>query len=264
MRLREPRFKPSRRVKSGGSATVAATVRGVVAEVLAIAREMLRIPAGIYMTVAEVAGAWTLTAWRFALPVMQVLWRQAVRLFRVAEREVTPVRAALAVAGVTALALALSQFADYRTIAIGTTDYVGVDQIAPAPEAAGARATAGSAHAWLGLPLAIAALVAVAACARGNGRAAWWLAPIGLATVAISLIVDAPKGLDEGSAAIAYEGAEASLLGGFWVQLACGVLLVALAPLIAGLLRGDEGTGAHARWRRRLPFGRMPAGEAGG
>jgi hypothetical protein len=264
MRLREPRFKPSGRAKSGRSAAPAGTAQAVATEVLAIAREMLRIPAGIYMRVAEAAGAWTLAAWRFALPLLKALWREAVRLFRLAEREVTPLRAALAVAGITALALALSQFADYRTISIGTTEYSGVDQIAPAPEAEGARATAGSAHAWLGLPLAIAALVAVAAAARGNRRAAWWLAPIGLVTIAISLIVDAPKGLDEGAAAIAYEGAEASLLGGFWVQLACGVLLIALAPLIAGLMRGDEGRGAPVRWRRRLPFGRVPAREAGG
>ena len=63
---------------------------------------------------------------------------------------------------------------------------------------------------------------------------------------------------------MAYQGAEASLLGGFWVQLACGVLLVALAPLIAGLMRGGEGSGASASLRRRLPFGRVRTGEAGG
>jgi hypothetical protein len=264
MRLREPRFKPSRRADSDGSTPLAGTARGVAAELLAIAREMLRIPAGIYMQAAEIAGAATLAAWRFAWPVLKALWRQAAVLLRVAEREITPLRAALGVAAVTAVALALSQFADYRAIAISTTDYVGLDQIAPPPEAEGTRATAGSAHAWLGLPLALATLVVVLACARGSRRAAWWLAPIGLATVAISLIVDAPKGLDEGATAVAYEGAEASLLGGFWVQLACGVLLVALAPLIAGLMRRGEGSGAAARWRRRLPFGRVPAGEAGG
>ena len=264
MRLRKPRSKPSRRADSGGSAPLAGTARGVAAELLAIAREMLRIPAGLYMRAAEYAGAATLRAWRFAWPFLKALWRQAVRVFRVAEREVTPLRAALGVAAVTALALALSQFADYRSIAIGTTDYVGVDQIAPPPEAPGETTSAGSSHAWLGLPLALAALVAVAACARGNRRAAWWLAPIGLVTIAISLIVDAPKGLDEGDAAVAYQGAEASLLGGFWVQLACGVLLVALAPLIAGLMRSGEGSGAFASLRRRLPFGRVRTGEAGG
>jgi hypothetical protein len=51
---------------------------------------------------------------------------------------------------------------------------------------------------------------------------------------------------------VAYEGAEATLLGGFWVQLACGVLLVALAPLISGLL-GPSESGRTATWRRKLP-----------
>jgi hypothetical protein len=271
MRLNKPRSKPSRRADSGRSTALAGTLRRVAtegrrtaAELLAIAREMLRIPAGFYMRAAEIAGAATLAAWRVIWPVLKALWRQAVRLFRVAEREVTPLRAALAVAAVVALALAVSQFADYRNITIGTSQYVGVDEVAPAPEAPGETHSAGSAHAWLGLPLALAALVVVFACARGNRRAAWWLAPIGLVTIVISLVVDAPKGLDEGSAAIAYEGAEASLLSGFWVQLACGALLVALAPLIAGLQTGGAGRDLIAGWRRRLPFGRVPAGEAGG
>jgi hypothetical protein len=233
-------------------------------ELAAIVREMLRIPAGLYMSVAELAGAATLAGWRLAWPVLQALWRQAVRLFRVAEREVTPLRAALGVAAATAIALAASQFADYRSIAIGTTDYVGVDQIAPAPEAPGETHSGGSAHAWLGLPLALAALVAVFAAARGDRRGAWWLAPVGLITVAISLIVDAPKGLDEGDAAVAYQGAEASLLGGFWVQLACGALLIVLAPLIARLITADPGAERTGGRRRPLRLGRVPAGQAGG
>ena len=166
---------------------------------------MLRIPAGLYMRAAEAAGAATLAAWRFVRPWLLEAWRLTVKLFRLAEREVTPLRAALAVAAVTAAVLALSQFADYRSIAIGTPDYADVDTVAPAPEVD--SASAGSAHAWLGLPLALAALAVVAGCATGRLKTAWLLAPIGALTVAISLIVDAPKGLDEGSAAVAYEGA---------------------------------------------------------
>ena len=263
MRLRKPGSRPSERPVSDRSAALVGTARGVVREVLAIGREMLRIPAGIYMRVAERAGALTLAAWRFVWPLLQAVWRWLVAGFRVAEREVTPIRAALAVAALTAIALAGSQFADYRSISIGTAEYIGVDQVAPAPEVDQARASAGSAHAWLVLPLAIAALVVVVVCATGRRRVAWWLAPIGLITVAISLIVDAPKGLDEGSTAVAYEGAKASLLGGFWVQLACGVLLMALAPLIVTLLRPSEGAGASAPGRR-LRWARVPAGEAGG
>ncbi len=234
MRLRKPGSRPPGGPVSGRPAGLAKTARRVLSELVAIAREMLRIPVGLYMRAAEWAGRTTLAAWLFIWPLLQALWRFLVRLFRLAEREVTPLRAALAVAAVTAAALALSQFADYRSVAIGTADYAGVDSVAPAPEVE--EASTGSAHAWVGLPLALAALAAVGACAAGYLRAAWLLAPIGLITIAVSLIVDAPKGLDEGSAAVAYEGASASLLGGFWVQLACGVLLIALAPLIANLL----------------------------
>jgi hypothetical protein len=252
MRLRKPGSRPPEPAESGVREGRQSTLSGIILELVAIAREMLRIPAGLYMRIAEWAGAVTLAGWHFLRPLLQALWRLVVRLFRVAEREVTPLRAALAVAAAAAVALAAAQFADYRAIAIGTGDYVGVDTVAPPPEVTDARDAAGSAHAWLGIPLAVAALVVVFLCARGNRRAAWWLAPIGIATIAISLIVDAPKGLDEGSAAVAYQGAEASLLGGFWVQLACGVLLVALAPLISGLLAPGEAGRARA-WRRRVP-----------
>jgi hypothetical protein len=264
MRLRKPGSKPFGRPVSARLTGLAGTARGVGRELLAIGREMLRIPAGLYMRAAEAAGAATLAAWRVAWPLLQALWRRLLAGFRLAEREVTPIRAALAVAAVAAIALAGSQFADYRSIAIGTDDYIGVETVAPAPEVDEARASAGSAHAWLGLPLAVGALVAVLACARGNRKAAWWLAPIGLIVIAVSLIVDVPKGLDEGDAAVAYQGAEASLLGGFWVQLACGVLLVALAPIISGLLRSKAGGAPANGDRRRMPWARVPAGEAGG
>ena len=66
-------------------------------------------------------------------------------------------------------------------------------------------------------------MLAIAALARRSRslgavvrrrRLAIWLVPFGIAVLAISLAVDAPKGLDEGAAAIAYEGASASLLVG--------------------------------------------------
>ena len=261
MRLRKPGSKPSEASNSGGSGELLRTLGAILQELLAIAREMLRIPAGLYMRAAERAGAATLAAWRFTWPILVALERLAVRGFRVAEREVTPLRAALAVAAVAAAALGGSQFADYRSVAIGTADYVGVQAVVDPPPVD--TATAGSAHAWIGLPLGITGLVAVAACWRGSRRTAWLLALIGLIVVVVSLAVDVPKGLDEGDAAVAYEGASASLLGGFWVQLACGALLIALAPLIAVLLGRGDGSPAPAR-DRRVPFARVPASEAGG
>ena len=51
--------------------------------------------------------------------------------------------------------------------------------------------------------------------------------------ILISLLVDVPQGLREGSAAIDYQGAKAILLGGFWVQLWSAVTLVIVGPLLA-------------------------------
>jgi hypothetical protein len=256
MRLRKPGSKPSRGVETDRRARLGETGRGVVAELVLIVREMLRIPAALYMRAAEAAGRWTLAAWVFVWPFLVAAWQLVIKGFRLAEREVTPMRAALAAAAMTAVALALSQFADYRSIAIGTPEYIGVDQVASAPEVD--EASGGSAHAWVGLPLALAALGAVAACAAGK-RLALWLVPIGLIVVAVSVFVDAPKGLDEGTTAVAYEGAKATLLGGFWVQLACGALLVALGPLIHNLFPPRE-----RAVERRGRWARMRTGEARG
>ncbi len=220
---------------------------GVLREALAIAREMLRIPAGIYMAVAERAGQLVLAAWRLLVPVVLAalaLGRAAVRF---GARTITPLRATLLAATAVALLLAGSQFAEYTSTQIGTEAYAEVDSIAPPPEVNSERA--GDAHAWLGLPIAALALVGVALCARRRRAGALLLAALGIATVALSLLGDMPKGLDEGDAAIAYEGAEATLQGGFWAQLAAGALLVALAPLAA--LYAGRGSARPRRERSR-------------
>ena len=245
MRLRKPGSKPFRGVGSERRARLGEAGRGVAAELVAIAGEMVRIPAALYMRAAEAAGRAALAGWLLLWPLLQAAWRLTARVFRVAEREVTPMRAALAVTATVALALALSQFADYRAIAIGTPEYIGVDQVASAPEVE--ESSGGSAHAWVGLPLALATLAVVAACAAGR-RVALLLVPIGLIVVAVSVFIDAPKGLDEGTTAVAYEGAKATLLGGFWVQLACGALLVALGPLINNLFPPGELRRSAASW----------------
>ena len=87
------------------------------------------------------------------------------------------------------------------------------------------------------LPLAVGALVALTVALSGRRRAAALLIPIGIAVIAIALIVDVPKGLDEGAASVAYEGASASLLEGFWIQLAAGVVLIGCGLLLPRYLR---------------------------
>jgi hypothetical protein len=87
------------------------------------------------------------------------------------------------------------------------------------------------------VPLAGAALAVLALALTGRPRAARLLIAVGLAAIAISVAVDAPKGLDEGEAAIAYQGAEARLLEGFWVQIAAGAVLIAGGLLLPRYLR---------------------------
>ena len=82
------------------------------------------------------------------------------------------------------------------------------------------------------------------------------LVPLGLAVIAISLIVDAPKGLDEGIADLAYEGASASLLEGFWIQLATATVLVACGLLLPRYLRPQSARSSRPAAHRPDPVPR--------
>ena len=90
------------------------------------------------------------------------------------------------------------------------------------------------------LAIAIAALFVTAFAVGGSWRLARLLIVLGVAVVLISLLVDARQGLREGLAATTYEGAQATLLGGFWVQLWSGVTLAVSGPLLAVHLRGER------------------------
>ena len=252
-------MKPSKADSKGlrGAISTGATglLRGifrVLAELFSIVREMLRIPAHLWMRVAEWAGALVLRAWQFLWPLLLVLWALLGRVEKWAEREITPLRMTLAVGAVAAIALGASQFSDYHQVTIGTPEYAGVETVAPAPTVD--HATAGEAHAWVGLLFAIAALVVIVMCATGRTKAARLLIPIGVLAILVALIIDMPKGLDEGDFAVQYEGAEATLLGGFWTQIVCGSVLIAIAPLIAMYSRPST-AGERAR---KLPKLSLP------
>jgi hypothetical protein len=157
---------------------------------------------------------------------------------------ITPLRAALAVAALAAVALAISQFLDYRGVAVGAADYApDIRPIAPAPQVE--REVAGSAHAYLLLPVAIAAFVALVFALRGRSRLARLSAALGAFSLAVVLIVDRPAGLEEGPAAVRYEGVEASLEYGFYVELSASVVL-----LVASLIAARYGRIAELRERR--------------
>ena len=238
---------PSRDSLPSGAQDAGRGLAAVGIEVLRIGREMLAIPVQLWLAAAELVGAAVLAAWRAIWPLLVAAFELGRRALAWAEREVLPVHGLIAVALVAALALGASQFVDYRGISVGTPDYAGVDTVAPAPEVD--RAEAGSAHGWVLLPVAILAAATVVVSALGRWRLARLLVPLGLAAVLVSLAIDAPKGLDEGAAAISYEGAAASLLEGFWVQLVSGCVLIFCGPLLAAQLRPE---GAPASGRRSL------------
>lgn len=227
-----------------GALSGAARRSGV--EVLGIASELVRIPAEIYLGVAERLGAYVLRAWLWLWPYLVRAWHLAGRVLAVAQRTVTPARATAAVALVCAAALAGSQWADLSGISVGTQNYIGLEDVVSAPPVA--EKTVGSAHAWAGLPLAVLAALAVALSASGRPKLAWALVPIGIAVIAISVFVDRPEGLDEGNAAIAYESVTARLLAGFWAQLVSGAVLILLAPVLYRVLR-TEPTETETRTR---------------
>lgn len=158
-------------------------------------------------------------------------------------------RAVAVVVCAASVLLAASQFADYRGITVGGAAYEGIDELAPPPEVD--RAPAGSAHAYLLLPAAAVALGALGLALRGRWRLGRAIAALGAATIAVSLAVDLPEGLEVGAAARDFEGAEAHLLGAFYAQLAAGVALLVGGALLARYLRaGTRG--------RRAPGPRPP------
>src|SRR4051795_3723001 len=111
-----PDTGPKRRTgPDGRNDAFVRAARSVAADVVGVAREILRWPARIWMAVAEALGGAILVAWRRAvLPVLRVAWRWLGVAVRWAERTVTPARALAVVAVAAAVALGGSQFGDYR------------------------------------------------------------------------------------------------------------------------------------------------------
>jgi hypothetical protein len=176
---------------------------------------------------------------------------------------VTPARGLAVVALVATIALAGSQFADYRAVEVGAPGYRHVADATPAPQID--RRSPRSAHGDWVLVIAGAAALVFAVAVTRNWRMARLLIFLGAGVIAISLAVDAPRGLREGTAGITYEGAEAVLLGGFWAQLAAGVTLVVVGPVLALQLRDERDARPARRSRRpRRARGRASATSPGG
>jgi hypothetical protein len=240
----------------------------VLREGVGIVREMLAIPLQLWLAIAEPLGVAVLAVWqRLVLPVAVGAATLGRRVLHWAEAEVTPARATVVVALVAAGALVASQFFDYREVTAGTPAYSGVESVAPAPPVS-SDAT-GAAHVWVMLPLTALALAVIVLATRGRWQLSRLLIPLGLIVIGVAVLVDVPAGLDEGSAATAYQGAEASLLEGFWAQVAAGATLIVCGPLLATHLRSRAlgrrpTTASTAAGRRRfaIRWPRRRKGEA--
>lgn len=232
--------KPRERRRRGESAaeTRAKLVRAakaVAVDLLGIAREILRWPARIWKALGKVI----LAAWmRGVLPT----WRVVMRALRVAlafgERTVTPARGLAVVALAATITLGASQSGNYRAVEVGKPAYTKVEDVAQAPQVA--KAMPRSAHGIWVFAIAVASLFVTVFAVWRNYRLARLLLFLGLAVVAITLLTDRPEGLRLGTVGEAYAGAQAVLLGPFWVQLFSGATLAIVGPLLALQLRAER------------------------
>lgn len=162
----------------------------------------------------------------------------AVRAATRASAVLTPHRAICLTILASAALLVVAQFVDYRAVEIGQPGYAGL----PAAEAPTVSAeTAGQAHAYLLVPLALLAGALALAALRNErrrrlGRVVFALGAVALAVV---LLVDLPAGLDESAESARFTGAAAVLYDGFYAEIAAaaglmlGGALLVLAPKAA-------------------------------
>lgn len=171
-----------------------------------------------------------------------------------ASRVVTPQRAIAAVIVAAGVCLVVSQFVDYRGVEIGQPGYAALPgSVAQAPTVQ--VRTAGQAHAYLLVPIGLAAIALGVLCAAGRRRRLGLVSVgLGLVSVAVILLVDLPSGLDAGAETSRFAGASAVLQDGFYAELAAAAGLV-----VAGLLYyarpcririNSSGRAASARRRR--------------
>ena len=176
-------------------------------------------------------------------------------------RHVTPLSTVTFVGIAAAIGLGVSQFFDYHGVAVDAPNYAGsVGATAPAPLVG--RETAGSAHLWVLIPVAIAAVVLIIGAFRGDRRLAGAVALCGLLGLAVALAVDLPQGLDAGRPGLAFSGSEAQLLQGLWAEVACSAVLVLCGGLLSHYSRGVA-SARRGRSRRALARGRVNRKDGG-
>lgn len=240
-RSADRRPSPRARARKGGRkgaralGSAARAVRPAAARLLVV--PLAAATAGVALLFAALGRilAVVLRGWLVLRRPARVLANRVRATVNAAARIVTPKRTlALVVAGAAVL-LILSQWVDYRSVSIGADAYAGLESIAPPPEVA--RAEAGEPHAYLLAPLGLICLAFLALALRGRPGALRLIAIAGVVAVLVALIVDRPAGLDISTASMSFEGVEASLLGGFYSEIAAGLVLTIASLLLAGVLR---------------------------
>jgi hypothetical protein len=167
-----------------------------------------------------------------------------------ARRNVTPRSTVAFVGACAAVLLGASQFADYHGVAVDAPNYTGSIVRTVGPPLTGTE-TAGSAHLWLLLPVAAIALICVVGAYRGSGRFAAGMVVCGIVGISVALAIDLPQGLKTGRAGLAFYGAEAQLLSGFWVEIAASAILILCGCLLPLYSRGHAGSRRRRTERRR-------------
>src|SRR3954453_19156125 len=201
--------------------------------------------------VGAVAGSWLVRQTRAS----------AAATASAAQRHVTP-RSTVAFVGIAAaVGLGVSQFFDFHGVAVDAPEYAGeVGSVASAPVVG--TESAGCAHLWVLIPIAIAAIVLIVAAYRGQTRLAGAVTVCGVLGLAVSLAIDLPQGLDAGRAGLAFSGSQAVLLQGFWAEVACSAVLMLCGGLLA-LYSRDMPEGTRGRWRPTARRGRVSREDGG-
>jgi len=180
-----------------------------------------------------------------------------VRVATAASAPITPARAAAFVLIAAGACLVASQFIDYRAVEIGQPGYAGLSDVSTAAAVPTVEArTAGAAHAYLLVPVGIAAMaLGLLALRREAKRLGLLVAALGLLSLAVILLVDLPHGLDEGAQTSRFAGASAVLQDGFFAELAAagGMVLAGLLYYARPCRIRINLSGRAASARRRRP-----------
>ena len=151
--------------------------------------------------------------------------RATVRAATAASAALDPRRATGAAIVLAGALLVVSQFVHFSGVEIGQPGYADLPAVANPPTVD--LRTAGEAHAYLLVPVGLAAMLLGLGCGRRERRG-WGLAVAALGAVGlvVALTIDLPAGLDVGAESARFSGAVAVLKNGFYAELAAAAALV--------------------------------------